>query len=156
MIFIPKSLLRNSISFSPFQEFTDGEFQEVIDDPAPPNSVKRIFLCTGKIYYELLLERKKTPDAAIIRIEQLYPLHIEKIEAIFAKYKEATECVWVQEEPENMGAWEFMHPYLYDLLPKAMKLRYVGRGRSGAPATGSRKKHLEEQASILNALKRPL
>ncbi|MGH7198392.1 MAG: 2-oxoglutarate dehydrogenase E1 component, partial [Candidatus Omnitrophota bacterium] len=153
ILFIPKSLLRNPISFSPLKDFADGEFQECIDDPTPPANVKRLFLCTGKIYSDILSERKNFPDAAIVRIEQLYPLHVEKIKKIFAQYNGAIECCWIQEEPENMGAWEFLRPYFYELLPKTMRLRYVGRERSSSPATGSRKKHLEEQAAILKALR---
>ena len=153
VVFAPKSVLRLPAAASPLDAFTKGEFDEILDDPAPPPVCKRLFLCSGKIYYDIAAMRKEFPGAAIVRIEQLYPLHLEKLKKAIAKYGQAAQCCWVQEEPENMGAWDFIRPHLHELLPKTMPLRYVGRGRSPSPATGSRKKHLEEQAAILNALK---
>jgi 2-oxoglutarate dehydrogenase E1 component len=153
IVFNPKSILRLPAAASPVKEFTGGEFKEILDDPTPPAAPKRLFLCSGKIYYDLAAQRKEFPDAAIVRVEQIYPLHIEKMKKAFAKYNSASECCWIQEEPENMGAWDFIRQHLYDMLPKSMRLRYVGRARSSSPATGSKKVHNVEQAAILNALK---
>lgn len=153
IVLTPKSLLRHPSCLSSLHDFTEGEFQEFIDDSsALPNS-KRLFICSGKIYYDLLAIRKQIPDAAIIRIEQLYPFHVEKFKNIVSKYKDVQMCFYVQEEPENMGAWEFIHPYLMDLLPKEIPVRYIGRPRSSSTATGSRKKHMQEQSDILTQVK---
>jgi len=153
ILFFPKSLLRAPVCTSELQELTGGEFQEFLDDPEPPKQVERLFFCTGKIYYEILSIRKEIPDAAVVRIEQIYPLHMEKLQKLFKKYESAKECVWVQEEPENMGAWDFLRPIFQEQCPSSMKLRYVGREKSGVTATGSRKQHRQEQEAILHALR---
>lgn len=155
IVFTPKGLLRLPAFVSPISDFAEKGFEEILDDPAPPKTLKRLFLCTGKIYYDLLATRDSFPDAAIIRLEQLYPLHVARLQKLFAKYKAVSECCWVQEEPENMGAWEFLRPVFFELLPASMPLRYVGRIRSAATATGSLNQHKKEQQSILQALKGP-
>ena len=152
IILTPKSLLRLPACMSSLRDFTEGEFQEFLDENEA--SSKRVFLCSGKIYYDLLSKRESFPDAALIRVEQLYPFHIEKFQKIVQKYSQVKEWIWVQEEPENMGAWEFIRPYLVALLPKTASLAFVGRPRSASPSTGSRKKHREEQEKILNSLQR--
>jgi 2-oxoglutarate dehydrogenase E1 component len=153
VVFFPKSVLRLPAAASPLRDFTTGEFNEFLDDPMPPAALKRLFFCTGKIYYDLIKERSQFPDAAIVRIEQICPVHLEKFKRLLGKYKTASECCWIQEEPENMGAWEFLRPYFQELLPKTVRLRYVGRERSSSPATGSHKKHVEEQTAIINSLR---
>lgn len=143
--FTPKSLLRAAACSSTLEAFTNGQFEELLDDPTPPIKAKRLIFCSGKIFYDLLAARKRS-DVALIRIEQLYPLHVERMKQLVGKYKGFTECLWVQEEPENMGAWNFIGPYLQQIVPK---LHYVGRPQNATTATGSNKKHKQEQALLL-------
>jgi 2-oxoglutarate dehydrogenase E1 component len=145
VVFTPKGLLRSPAMVSRLPDFTTGAFQEILDDPAAPKQCKRLIFCSGKVYYDLLAARKN-PDIALIRLEQLYPLHLEQLKKIIAKYKGFTECLWVQEEPENMGAWNYIGPYLQPLVPK---LFYVGRPQSATTATGSSRKHKQEQSALL-------
>jgi 2-oxoglutarate dehydrogenase E1 component len=154
IVLTPKSLLRHPSCLSSLHDFTAEEFfLEFIDDPVALPNCKRLLLCSGKIYYDLLSIREQIPDAAIIRIEQIYPFHVEKFKKIVSKYKDVQMCCYVQEEPENMGAWEFLRPFLASLLPKEIPLRYIGRSRSASTATGSRKKHMQEQSDILTRVK---
>jgi 2-oxoglutarate dehydrogenase E1 component len=145
IVFTPKSLLRSPLCVSKLDDFTKGSFQELLDDPTPPKKAKRLIFCSGKIFYDLLSARKRT-DVAIIRIEQLYPLRIEQMKLLIDQYKGFTECFWVQEEPENMGAWNFIGPFLQHCVPK---LHYVGRPPNATTSTGSSKKHKQEQAALL-------
>ncbi len=103
-------MLRHPLAVSELKDFTDGEFQEVIDDTLAPEKIKRVVFCTGKFYYDLLEERNKNGrnDVALVRLEQLFPLHEEKIEKIIERYEHAEDYVWAQEEPRNMGAWSYM------------------------------------------------
>lgn len=146
--FTPKSLLRHPKCVSTIAEFTTGGFKEVIDDAtAGPSKVTDILLCTGKIYYELA-ERKEQLNAeniAIIRLEQLYPFPKNQVEALFAKYKKAKTYTWVQEEPENMGAWAFMLRTL-----RKIDLQLISRKESASPATGSSKTHAKQQKDIVD------
>ncbi|HEX2583267.1 MAG TPA: 2-oxoglutarate dehydrogenase E1 component, partial [Chlamydiales bacterium] len=139
IVFTPKSLLRQPTCSSSLGELTSGQFEELIDDPKAPARPERVLFCSGKVYYDLLLEREKRnrDNIAIVRIEQLYPVHGKKLEAILSKYAKCPDFRWVQEEPENMGAWEFIRDY----LPKAS---YVGRDRSPVVATGSYRQHKQE------------
>jgi 2-oxoglutarate dehydrogenase E1 component len=144
--FAPKSLLRHPLVASPLSEFTKGRFQEIIDDNYPTvKSVRRMLLCTGKIYYDLLEEQqaKKIKDVAIIRVEQLHPFPVKQLEAIVKKYNNP-ELVWVQEEPENMGYWTFILRTLRDI-----KIRLISRRASASPATGYAKVHKVEQANLV-------
>lgn len=150
IVFTPKSLLRHPKVVSTVNDFTTSNFQEVIDDiNAKPNSVKRVLVCSGKIYYELLekqqLENRK--DTAIVRIEQLYPSPVEQLQAIRKKYNKAKDFVWVQEENENMGAW----PYFCRIFRKTdiEFTEAVYRNESGSPATGYMKQHIEQQEALL-------
>ncbi len=154
IVLTPKSLLRLPSCTSPLSDFTEGEFLEFIDDPAALSTCKKLFLCSGKIYYDLLAIREEILDAAVIRIEQIYPFHEDKFKSILSKYKNIQVCCYVQEEPENMGAWEFLHPVIASYLPNGMAIQYIGRPRSAFTATGSRKQHMKEQASILERVKR--
>lgn len=145
--FAPKSLLRHPLVVSPLTDFTKGSFKEIIDDEyATAKSVKRVLLCTGKVYYDLLEEQQnsKRKDIAIVRIEQLHPFPRKQFDAIIKKYKGA-EIVWVQEEPENMGYWTYMLRTLPDV-----KLRVISRKASASPATGYAKVHKKEQAGIVS------
>ena len=147
VIFSPKSLLRHPGVASPLTEFTDGIFHEVIDDAsAEAGKVKRLVLCTGKLFYELqeARDKKKLKNVAIVRIEQLFPFPEKQLAAIFKKYKGA-DLVWAQEEPLNMGYWSFMTRMLPDT-----RMKLVSRKASASPATGYNKVHKAEQEIIIN------
>jgi len=151
IVFTPKSMLRNKAATSAPSEFTSGSFRTVIgDDTVDPAHVRRVILCSGKVAWELLAERRRRegepPRTAIVRVEQLYPLPVEAIQAELAKYPNA-ELLWVQEEPANQGAWPFMALNLVPELDR--KVRLVSRPASAAPAVGSAAVHREEQATLL-------
>jgi 2-oxoglutarate dehydrogenase E1 component len=147
--FTPKSLLRHPKCVSTIDEFTFGGFKEVYDDAsAQASKITEVLLCTGKIYYELL-ERKEQLNAehiAIIRIEQLYPFPKNQIDELIAKYKNAKTYTWVQEEPENMGAWAYMLRTL-----RKVDLQLISRKASASPATGSSKTHAKQQKYIVDS-----
>ncbi len=149
IVLTPKSLLRSPVCVSKLEDFTGGQFLESLDDPSPPQKVKRLLFCTGKIYYDLLAARSQS-DVAILRIEQLYPLHLEGLKKLVEKYRGFSECFWVQEEPENMGAWNFIRPHLQQLVGE---LKYAGRAENATTATGSNRKHKQEQAALLGIVK---
>ncbi|MBE7177435.1 MAG: 2-oxoglutarate dehydrogenase E1 component [Mucilaginibacter polytrichastri] len=149
IVFTPKSLLRSAKCVSPMADFTNGKFQEVIDDGyAKKDKVKRILFCTGKVYYDLLEKQQadKRTDVAVVRVEQLYPTPIEQLRRIRDKYKNATEILWVQEEPENMGPW----PYICRRFRKTnFNLDVVCRKENSSPATGFARQHAAQQAYIV-------
>lgn len=150
VVFSPKSLLRHPLCVSPLADFTDGKFKEVIDDPnVKPANVKRVVFCSGKIYYDLLETQKANEkgDVALVRIEQLYPTPVTQMEAVYKRYKNAKDAVWVQEEPENMGAW----PYMLRRLRKTSfsQMDVISRDESSSTATGYAKLHANQQASII-------
>lgn len=151
IVFTPKGLLRHPQCVSPMVDFTKGSFQEILDDPNPSQNIQKIVFCSGRIYYDLLAEKVKINAAnlAIIRIEQLYPFNEEKLREILAKYPEAASYAWAQEEPHNMGAWDYIHPVIQALIPANHQLKYVGRSRSAAPAVGSYALHKAELAAIM-------
>ncbi len=134
VVFTPKSLLRHPLAVSTLEDFTNGEFQEIIDDTINPDNVKRIVFCSGKFYYDLLAEREKLKreDLALIRVEQLFPLHNDKIEVIINRYNNVEDYIWAQEEPRNMGAWSYM---LQRFELKDLQVR--SRKYYSVPATGS-------------------
>lgn len=147
VVFSPKSLLRHPAVISPLKDFTGGSFQEIIDDAAvTAKEVKRLVLCSGKIYYDLLeaQSKRKSKDAAIVRIEQLYPFPEKQFAAILKKYKDA-KVIWVQEEPANMGALS----YIQRMLP-GQPIEYISRKASASPATGYLRIHKQEQEKIVN------
>jgi len=147
IVMSPKSLLRHPKVISPLVEFTEGSFREVIaDTTVKAKDVKRVILCSGKIYYDLeeAREKDKINNVAIVRIEQLHPLPIKQIQDILKGYGKA-EVVWVQEEPENMGYWN----YLLRLLYKELPMELISRKSSASPATGYNKVHQEEQRNIV-------
>jgi 2-oxoglutarate dehydrogenase E1 component len=159
IIMSPKSLLRDERSASRLDDFTSGEFRLVIDDPAQPDRdrVRRLILCTGHLYYALQSARdeKSPPDIALVRVEQLYPFPRTELQSIIARYRRATEIYWVQEEPQNMGAWSFIAPRLLEIVPDRCVLTYQGRRESASPATGSFRLHqFEERDLISRALAR--
>lgn len=146
--FTPKKLLRYPTCVSSVKDFTTGGFTEVIDDStANVKSVKKIAFCSGKIYYDLMeaKEKEANEEVAIVRIEQLYPLPLNQLKEVLAKYTNAKEYLWVQEESENMGAWAHMLRNF-----REVNLRYIGRNESASPATGYGKLHTQQQESIVN------
>lgn len=154
----PKSLLRARQSRSQVEEFVTGGFFPVKDDPAatPGREVGRIVLCSGKIAYEAMTLRDQfesanpgAPKVAIVRVEQLFPWPKQEIQDIFDRYYSAKEVVWLQEEPENMGAWTFVHQRLHSLTRDRFALRHTSRASAGSPATGLHALHTLEQTDIL-------
>jgi 2-oxoglutarate dehydrogenase E1 component len=151
--FTPKKLLRYPSCVSSVKDFTTGGFQEVIDDTVNAKSVKKVVFCSGKVYYDLIEGREKAgvDDVAIVRVEQLYPFPAKQLRTILDKYKGATEHIWAQEEPENMGAWaHMMRMFMKTSDTKNIILNYVGRAENASPATGFSKNHAEQQQSILD------
>jgi 2-oxoglutarate dehydrogenase E1 component len=163
IVFSPKSLLRHKQATSPVADFTSGTFQPVLADtgvngtPLRPEDVKRVLLCTGKVYYDLHSARadRGTTDTAIIRMEQIYPLPAEELKAMLAQYPNADDFAWVQEEPANQGAWSFVALNLLEHL-EGVRLRRISRPAAAAPAVGSAKLHQAEQSALIEAsLPRP-
>jgi 2-oxoglutarate dehydrogenase complex dehydrogenase (E1) component-like enzyme len=153
VVFAPKYLLRARESRSPLTEFTTGYFREVLDDPTvtDPSAVRRVLLCSGKVAYDLLKRKHETDAAvAVVRVEQLYPWPGDQIGALLDRYDGADSVFWVQEEPENMGAWPFAHGRLHALLPERAKLGHSSRPESGSPATGSASVHALEQEDVVD------
>ncbi len=156
VVVTPKSMLRAHASRSTFADLESGSFQHVIDDQSieDPATVRRIVLCSGKIAHEALQHRAKlepgeASEVAVVRVEQLYPWPVALLTAAFERYGEASEVVWLQEEPENMGAWSFVHARLHACLPERLRLRHVSRPESASPAIGSAALHQLEQADLL-------
>ena len=149
VVFTPKSLLRSAQCVSRLEEFTDGKFNEVIDDHfVKAADVKRVLLCSGKVYYDLLDKQQtdKRKDVAVVRLEQLYPIPYDQLEAIQSKYKKATEFIWVQEEPENMGAWPYISRKFRN---SSLNLELISRQESSSTATGYAKQHIAQQLNIV-------
>lgn len=151
IIMSPKSLLRNPMVASPLSAFTQGKWQPVIDDlQVDPENVTRLVLCSGKFYLDLLTSpwREKNPHVAIGCVEQLYPFPAQDLQAVISRYPQLNYIVWAQEEPKNMGAWEFMHPRLQKVVNHQIPVDYVGRRRSSSPAEGSKTAHSINQEMI--------
>jgi 2-oxoglutarate dehydrogenase E1 component len=147
VVMSPKSLLRHPKVTSPLDEFTSGRFREVLPDTTvKAKEVKRVVLCTGKVYFDLeeAREKEKNTQVALVRLEQLHPLPKKQIFDVLKSYKGA-EVVWVQEEPENMGYWNYLLRLLYQELP----MRVISRKSSASPATGYNKVHVEEQRNLV-------
>jgi 2-oxoglutarate dehydrogenase E1 component len=159
VVFTPKSLLRHRLAVSPVEAFTNGTFQTVIGDPGingkplDAKSVKRVLLCSGKVYYDLSQARadREITDTAIIRMEQLYPLPIPELRAALARFPHAEDFAWVQEEPANQGAWTFIALNLLEHLEGGVRLRRISRPAAAAPAVGSTKMHDAEQQALIEA-----
>lgn len=148
VVMTPKSLLRHRLATSAIEELTGGEFQLVIPevDNLEDGKVKRVVLCSGKVYYDLLEARRKDErrDVAIIRIEQLYPFPRAVLEQKLKRYKHVTEFVWCQEEPKNQGAWYQSQHHIRALLPGAGEMQYAGRPMSASPAVGNYTLHVQQ------------
>ncbi len=154
IVFTPKSLLRNKAASCAMEELANGEFQEIIgetDASINPQAVTRLLCCTGKIYYELIKRREenKASNVAVIRIEQLYPFAQDELDKQMACYPNIKEVVWVQDEPQNQGAWNYIDQKLLVSMPKGCKLAYAGRPSSSSPAVGYASKHQEQLKALL-------
>ena len=150
----PKSLLRHPLVASTPRDLAEGRFQMVIPDAdaaTRADAVRRVVVCSGKIYVDLMAAeaRAARPDIAVCRLEQLYPVPMRDLRAMFDGYPEAEEIVWVQEEPENMGAWEFIRPHLQE-VSGSRALRRIARPRSASPAEGSAARHALNQQALVN------
>ncbi len=156
VILTPKSLLRNKEAVSSLDELSKGAFQTVIgetDAKLDPRKVKRVVVCTGKVYYDLLLARREreADDVALVRIEQLYPFAHKAFENELKKFPNATQIVWCQDEPQNQGAWFYMQHHLNEALRDGQKLSYAGRPASASPAVGYYDKHYAQQKELIAA-----
>lgn len=154
IVITPKSLLRHPKVVSSLDDCARGRFERILPDALirPADQVKRVILCTGKIYYDLAEQREAAgrTEVAILRVEQLYPLRVETLETALAPYANGTPVLWVQEEPGNMGAWIYMRSQFGDTLCGRWPFSGVARPPSASPATGSHRRHKQEQAEIIN------
>jgi len=154
VVLTPKSLLRHPLVASSPRELVEGGFERVIDDEQTrrhPELVRRVVLCSGKIYVDLVsaAQRKDRAPVALCRVEQLYPFPYEDLQGVLDDYRNLEEVVWVQEEPENMGAWEFMKPHLENLIHGRWQLSHVARPRNSSPAEGSSAWHAVNQEMLI-------
>ncbi|MBE9559686.1 MAG: 2-oxoglutarate dehydrogenase E1 component [Proteobacteria bacterium] len=154
IIMTPKSLLRHKLCVSTLDDLTQGTFNWVMPelDEMDAAKVKRVVICSGKIYYELLEARRvnRIHDIAILRIEQIYPFPGEQLDALIEQYENTNELIWCQEEPKNQGAWDFSKLRIPAFLNERWQLGYAGREPSSAPAVGSAKLHAREQQAIID------
>ncbi|MCC7250014.1 MAG: 2-oxoglutarate dehydrogenase E1 component [Lysobacter sp.] len=160
VVMTPKSLLRHRLAVSSLDEIANGEFQHLIPDAtADASSVDRVVVCGGKVYYDLLedAQKRELKNVAIIRIEQLYPFPRKQLAAELARYPNAHQVVWCQEEPMNQGAWYQIQHHLHTCLQGKQTLHYAGRTRSPSPAVGHFNDHVAEQQKLIaDALVNPL
>lgn len=149
VVMTPKSLLRHPAALSNLDELSTGSFQTVLDDPDEVNGSKKILFCSGKIYYELCARRKELDiaDIAILRLEQFYPFPDNRLKTVVSQYSKAKHWCWVQEEPQNMGGWQFIKPRLEKIIKRT--LRYIGRRSASSPATGFPAIFRQEQDRII-------
>src|SRR5690606_11466443 len=153
VVFTPKSLLRHPSATSPLEELESGQFRRVLPDTrVNPREIKKIFLCSGKIYYELekIRQERQREDIAIVRVEQLYPLTQDHLRSALEGYPEGTPLYWVQDEPENMGAWRYFKSLFGDSVLGRFPLDSVSRRESASPATGSPAAHKIEHQRLMD------
>jgi 2-oxoglutarate dehydrogenase E1 component len=155
VVMTPKSILRHPKTVSKVRDFTDGQFELIFGDPTvqDPQQIRRVLLCTGKVYYDLLAEQEKrrTSGVAIVRVEQLYPFPEWNLSKALEPFNRTREFCWVQEEPRNMGAWNFVCRHIAHTLPVGRDFRYIGRGERASPAEGSLKVFRREQEALVRA-----
>jgi 2-oxoglutarate dehydrogenase E1 component len=160
VVMTPKSLLRHKLAVSSLDELANGQFQSLIpDSTATAKKVRRVVVCAGKVYYDLLEQARKQEiaDVALVRVEQLYPFPRPELAAELERHASATEVVWCQEEPQNQGAWYQIQHHLRACLQPKQTLQYTGRARSPSPAAGHMGEHMAEQAQLVaDALVNPL
>ena len=154
VVMSPKSLLRHPLAVSSLEELANGQFLPAIGeiDALDPAKVRRVVLCSGKVYYDLLEQRRKNEqtDVAIIRIEQLYPFPYESVRALLSAYAHVTDYVWCQEEPLNQGAWYCSQHNLRQVIPAGATLNYAGRPASASPAVGYMSLHTQQQKNLVD------
>ena len=154
VVMTPKSLLRHPLAVSEMDDLADLGFQNAIGeiDDLNPKKVKRVVFCSGKVYYDLLKERREREqeDVAIIRIEQLYPFPAEEVAEIMKDYQHVKDFVWCQEEPQNQGAWYSSQHHFWAAIPKGAQLSYRGRSASAAPAVGYISEHNKQQQNLVD------
>jgi 2-oxoglutarate dehydrogenase E1 component len=150
----PKSLLRHKLSVSCLEDICDKRFLPVIGETGDiaPGNVNRILVCSGKVYFDLLDARqeRRLDNIAIIRIEELYPFPKLLLAAQLARYPNATDVIWCQEEPLNQGAWKFVQPYLAGMVTENQSLSLISRPASASPAVGYYQKHIEQLQTLVN------
>jgi 2-oxoglutarate dehydrogenase E1 component len=155
IVMTPKSLLRNPRVVSNLNDFATGRFERILPDSnsGPGGEITRILMCSGKIYFDLDKERERLQrkDVAILRLEQFYPLADEILEAALRSYRDGTDMYWVQEEPENMGAWPFLKLRFGDAIFDRLPFKGISREASASPATGSHSSHRKEQEQLIAA-----
>ncbi len=153
IVLTPKSLLRHPLCASDLHDLAHGSFQRVIPDSRPADAeTKRIILCSGKVYYDLIEERDRIgcKNVAIVRIEQFYPLSPSILMKALENYADATDLVWFQDEPTNMGGWYFIKMRFGDIIGKRFPIRLISRVESASPSTGSASAHKLEQRELLD------
>jgi len=152
----PKGMLRHPLAVAPIEDFINGKFEHIIDDKAfaeSPQKARKLLLCSGKIYFELMTEviKRKIDDVAIVRIEQFYPFNSEQFTSIVSRFSNIKNIYWIQEEPKNMGAWLFIKDIIADLLDEfKMKLHFIGRAATASTATGLSIIHQREQKKVID------
>src|SRR5262249_27737357 len=153
VVMTPKSLLRNPRVVSRLDEFSAGRFERILADAASANGpeITRILMCSGKVYLDLEQHRERSgrKDVAIVRLEQLYPVRDTSVEAVLRSYRDGTPVYWVQEEPENMGAWRFLKIRFGEAVLNRFPFKGVFRAASASPATGSHSSHKQEQEKLI-------
>jgi 2-oxoglutarate dehydrogenase E1 component len=156
VILTPKSLLRNKEAVSSLEEFSRGGFQTIIGETQAgidPRKVRKVVLCSGKVYYDLLAARREREldDVALLRVEQLYPFAHKTFENEMKRYPAATQVVWCQDEPQNQGYWFYVQHHIQEALKEGQKLSYAGRPASASPAVGYYDKHYAQQKDLIAA-----
>ena len=155
IVLTPKSLLRSPSIYSSLRDLSEGSWQPVIDDEMDEKqakNVKRLILCSGKVYIDLNTSeyrKQNSKDIAIARVEQIYPIPTVMLKKVLNRYPKLKEVVWLQEEPETMGAWMFMFPFFRKLIDGRFPLHYIGRRRNSSPAEGSSSMHKVNQAALI-------
>ncbi|MGD9249242.1 MAG: 2-oxoglutarate dehydrogenase E1 component, partial [Desulfobacteraceae bacterium] len=156
VIMTPKSLLRHPKAVSTVSDLSGGAFSMVLDDPKKPYKATKVILCSGKIYYQLIQRCQDThcKDIAVVRLEQFYPFPKDAVKAVLDHYRHAESWCWVQEEPENMGGWQFVRPQLDEIVGKTVT--YIGRPAAASPATGFPNVYRQQQNAISDEAVGPL
>jgi 2-oxoglutarate dehydrogenase E1 component len=151
----PKSLLRHKLAVTPLEDLARGRFQTVIDevDELDPAAVRRVVFCSGKVYFDLLEQRRADgiTNVALVRLEQLYPFPADEYQTVLDRYPDAREMVWCQEEPQNQGAWYQIRHRLQEPLSSRDHVFYAGRAGAAAPAAGIYQLHVEQQQRLVKA-----
>ena len=153
IVMTPKSLLRHKLAVNSLSDLTDGEFSQVLGDPDQPDpqKVRRVIMCSGKVYYDLLQHRRQDEreDVALIRVEELYPFPSKQLNHELHRYPLAKKLIWCQEEPKNQGAWDYLEPRMAAKISHPCQVQYVGRSPSASPAVGSAILHARQQKTLI-------